>query len=830
MLHFGLIRGTIMKKVLAAVLTTCTIGTLLSPAGDAVAMALRANTEAASANLTSSGIGSVKEESASEGGSFDESIQTLYDSSMYASDEEVLKAAENMTSDFDIAEESLGEDAQDVINYVKFYEASKSRYLTREDDEISFAQSITDEWDRQDVYTSYVVGDTDDVHTLVPRVKITACETIDEVVNLDVYEWMTVGYGADDIVNASAYGYNFSLALAKGENGSWYVNSIYDTDQNFDWMEEEALDALEAQAALSENDLVTSADGQTSMMAASSVVRYSYNRDAAIKYGDTYALNYNLSVYNSYKGKGGDCANFVSQCLYAGGFPTDSTWYKHSVAWINVMRQIKHFSNYGTFLTADNGNILKGNPVYFDWNGDGTWDHATICVGRNSNGIAIIDSHTRDLYHSVYSYASYKKLGTIQLRDSGSATATSVSGSWQKNSIGWWYKNADGSYPKSTFQSIGGKTYYFDSNGYMKAGWLHLGEEYYYFGSDGVMSTGFVKVGSSTYYFGSDGVMVTGWKEISGSWYHFMSGGSMNTAWFKEDGKWYHFSSDGKMETGWVTVGSKKYYMETGGVMQTGWKKIDNNWYYFGTDGAMTIGWLSISGATYYFDTKGVMLTGKQTIGGATYTFDSNGRLKGSVTYVDSDSKTSASSGTSSSTAVVKSGLIEESGKTYYYVNNKKQTGWQTISGEKYYFDTDGGMVTGFKKIGEKTYYFQEKGKSSSQKEDGILLVGWKRVNGKKYYFDAADGHLHYGWIYVNDSNVKGWFFLDRTAGYLLEGWQKIDGSWYYLTPSTYVMKTGWLTLGSYTYYLDGSGKMVTGTKTIDGKTYTFASSGALVK
>ena len=41
-------------------------------------------------------------------------------------------------------------------------------------------------------------------------------------------------------------------------------------------------------------------------------------------------------------------------------------------------------------------------------------------------------------------------------------------------------------------------------------------------------------------------------------------------------------------------------------------------------------------------------------------------------------------------------------------------------------------------------------------------------------------------------------------------------------------MKTGWLEWNGDWYYFDGSGAMVTGTKTIDGKSYTFASDGRM--
>ena len=40
-------------------------------------------------------------------------------------------------------------------------------------------------------------------------------------------------------------------------------------------------------------------------------------------------------------------------------------------------------------------------------------------------------------------------------------------------------------------------------------------------------------------------------------------------------------------------------------------------------------------------------------------------------------------------------------------------------------------------------------------------------------------------------------------------------------------MATGWLLQGGVWYYLDASGAMVTGSRTIGGKTYNFSSSGA---
>lgn len=60
--------------------------------------------------------------------------------------------------------------------------------------------------------------------------------------------------------------------------------------------------------------------------------RTGYNYTAMARYLEKYWTNYN-KAYRDFNSKGGDCTNFVSQALYAGGWKMNSGWYKNSNYW-----------------------------------------------------------------------------------------------------------------------------------------------------------------------------------------------------------------------------------------------------------------------------------------------------------------------------------------------------------------------------------------------------------------------------------------------------------------------------------------------------------------
>ena len=95
-------------------------------------------------------------------------------------------------------------------------------------------------------------------------------------------------------------------------------------------------------------------------------------------------------------------------------------------------------------------------------------------------------------------------------------------GQWVQDEKGWWYKRADGSYPKNSwgYEAYNGKSYW------------------YYFLDSGYMATGWIEVNGSKYYLfpnsdGWKGRMLTGWQWIDGNCYYLDSQGQNEGALYR---------------------------------------------------------------------------------------------------------------------------------------------------------------------------------------------------------------------------------------------------------------------------------------------------------
>ncbi len=582
-----------------------------------------------------------------DGIAYEDAIADLYARSTTISDKEILEIARKMKPDCTAVAEELGDaQAAQIMDTLADYEEAKASYLlsgdaAQADSSVQTAQAdnnVSAEWTRQDRYTKMGMSSAQKLTSLIPGYTVTSCSEENGQILVDIDEWMTEGYteGADqNTENVSAYRYYFTAVLSQDSTGNWEVASITNTDRNFTWLEdieeqEKSYDGeddmLFADAAdLAAADL-TAADTAANPVAAESLQagairtsslktygdgKYTYSPDKAIAYADKWATSRN-PAYRQYPGV--DCCNFVSQCLYAGGMPKNSEWFPASYAWINCSGAISNFKKYGKFMAATDSNVLRGNPVYYDWNSNGVYDHTAICVGRNSAGTPIIDAHTGDHYHVTWRLSSNGKRATIQLRNGGSTGGTSTNasegGKWKKVKGKWYYYGANGQKVKGwlTYQN---HSYYLGSNGRMVTGWKKINGGWYYFAKSGEMKTGMIKLGSRKYYLGGNGRMQTGW--------------------VKHNGKYYYMCSEGYAVTGWRTVNGQTYYMNKQGVMQTGLKKIDGMKYYFDSQGRKTLGWITVGGKKYFFSPSagGRAATGYWDINNVIYYFNSEGVLNG---------------------------------------------------------------------------------------------------------------------------------------------------------------------------------------------------------
>jgi hypothetical protein len=110
--------------------------------------------------------------------------------------------------------------------------------------------------------------------------------------------------------------------------------------------------------------------------------------DRQMAYAFAHWNDYNLEQYGNFNDWGGDCINFVSQTLVARGWqPTDDWFNDAQEDWAPAFVHVPSFDEwlrshpeYGaTTLTLDQRDQVKiGDVVLFDWDGDGSLDHAQV--------------------------------------------------------------------------------------------------------------------------------------------------------------------------------------------------------------------------------------------------------------------------------------------------------------------------------------------------------------------------------------------------------------------------------------------------------------------
>ncbi|MCR4837828.1 MAG: metallophosphoesterase [Eubacterium sp.] len=113
---------------------------------------------------------------------------------------------------------------------------------------------------------------------------------------------------------------------------------------------------------------------------------------------------------------------------------------------------------------------------------------------------------TAPMLCGTQAFACVNDSGIVSASDLNAMADTST-GTWHKNSRGWWYAYPDGSYAKSCWLQLKGVWYHFDAVGYMQTGWLKIGGKWYFLAANGAMQTGWREIQGKRYFFQADGVM-----------------------------------------------------------------------------------------------------------------------------------------------------------------------------------------------------------------------------------------------------------------------------------------------------------------------------------
>ncbi|MDF2839564.1 MAG: hypothetical protein K0Q99_335 [Clostridia bacterium] len=185
-----------------------------------------------------------------------------------------------------------------------------------------------------------------------------------------------------------------------------------------------------------------------------------YNRTKAKAYIDAYWKNYN-SAYPSFHGGGGDCANFVSQVLYAGGMPwvddgrpNHYTWFSNwyckpgasnkdgdkriTLSWKVAASFKRHWEKRAakqvviSYKDAINNmadlakQVFIGDPVQFCY-ANGVAYHTLIITGYSWDKAAgvsdivlashTIDSNRRSLYNTMLKYPQDYQLRVYVIKE-----------------------------------------------------------------------------------------------------------------------------------------------------------------------------------------------------------------------------------------------------------------------------------------------------------------------------------------------------------------------------------------------------------------------------
>ncbi len=362
------------------------------------------------------------------------------------------------------------------------------------------------------------------------------------------------------------------------------------------------------------------------------------------------------------------------------------------------------------------------------------------------------------------------------------------------------------------FKTINGNLHYFNTTGVQPLGLVNINGYYYYMTTNGAVKNSFKTINGNTYYFDNNAHAVKGWFTLGNSTYYFDKTTAIQKNGLVWDSGYYYYISGGKIsKSKWIKTNNNYYYFNKYGHAVRGIIKLNKKYYYLNNYYHKQTGLITYNGYKWYISSKGNMTKSKwKKIGKYKYYFNKKGHASRGIIKLN---------------------------KKYYYLNNyyHKQTGLINHNGYTWYISKKGNMTKSkWKTINKKTYYFNRYGHAVK----GIVSIK------KKYYFFNSNGAMQNGFIYSGGR----YYYINKGKIYK-NMWIYANSKMYYLgsNGASYMsVKTtisgvvynfnsqgntthGYYTEGDNTYYQDGNGNLLTGWRTVYGKSKLFSEDGILV-
>ncbi|WP_308283963.1 amidase domain-containing protein [Streptomyces buecherae] len=197
------------------------------------------------------------------------------------------------------------------------------------------------------------------------------------------------------------------MTLARTSAGTWELTGLRSTDDGPVAINEPRTPAVAAVNALPSAKPAATKKPSTPQSKPPGTTGLNYK--AMATYAEKYWKNYN-PAYRKFNDAGGDCTNFVSQALKAGGWKHDSGtyddyrnwWYDssyQSLSWVGANEwswftlHHKRATNLANVYYMGVGDVMQ-----MDFDRDGSKDHTMMTTYRSSSGVPYLT------YHSVNTY------------------------------------------------------------------------------------------------------------------------------------------------------------------------------------------------------------------------------------------------------------------------------------------------------------------------------------------------------------------------------------------------------------------------------------------